>query len=99
MNLHDALFHWLQMKKVAEARPNDRAALDTMQFFTDVLLEDHQLAHFELFEQDEEFYYVSFRKMEEEEHSVKRFKRQRPYCDRPEALSVAQSLNPTARMP
>lgn len=73
MNLHDALFHWLQMKKVAEARPNDRAALDTMQFFTDVLLEDHQLAHFELFEQDEEFYYVSFRKMEEEEHSVKRF--------------------------
>lgn len=43
MKLKDALFNWLQIKVVSEARPEDKAALDTYQFFSEILREDHHV--------------------------------------------------------
>jgi hypothetical protein len=45
MRFDDALFNWLQIQLVAEARPDDRAALDTRDFFMQILTEDHQIKH------------------------------------------------------
>lgn len=47
MKLEDALFNWLQIKVVSEARPNDRSAKDTLDFFTDIISEDHQVTQME----------------------------------------------------
>lgn len=44
MTRDDAIFNWLQIKHVAEQRPDDLAAQDTYKFFTSVLMEDHKLA-------------------------------------------------------
>ncbi|MCS1350578.1 hypothetical protein [Mechercharimyces sp. CAU 1602] len=41
MQREEALLNWLQMKIVCEARPHDRAARDTEQFFATMLREDH----------------------------------------------------------
>lgn len=43
MKLEDALFNWLQMKIVSEARPEDRAAEETRLFFEEILREDHSI--------------------------------------------------------
>jgi len=40
IRLEDALFNWLQIKMVCEARPLDRAALETESFFFKILTED-----------------------------------------------------------
>lgn len=45
MRLDDALFNWLQIQIVAEARPDDRAAIDTRDFFMQILTEDHGLTN------------------------------------------------------
>lgn len=45
MKPHDALFNWLQIKVVAEARPQDQAAQETVVFFEQILAEDHQIEH------------------------------------------------------
>lgn len=42
-------------------------------FFSDILTEDHKLSSFELAEQDDDFYYVSFRKVDEKESTMQRF--------------------------
>lgn len=44
MKREDALFNWLQIQIVADARPDDRSALDTASFFLDLLREDHQMS-------------------------------------------------------
>lgn len=41
IKLEDALFNWLQIKIVCEARPEDRAAKETEAFFHQILTEDH----------------------------------------------------------
>ncbi|WP_274651879.1 hypothetical protein [Paenibacillus humicola] len=41
MRFDDALFNWLQIQIVADARPDDRAAADTRDFFLQILQEDH----------------------------------------------------------
>lgn len=41
MQLHDALFNWLQIRIVAEGRPDDNAARETLDFFAQILAEDH----------------------------------------------------------
>ncbi|MEB3100661.1 hypothetical protein [Ferviditalea candida] len=46
MKLSDALFNWLQMQRVCEARPHDNAAKDTLEFFGQILREDHNLDQF-----------------------------------------------------
>ena len=46
MSLMDALFYWLQMKWILDARPDDEAARDTLGFFAQILSEDHRLASY-----------------------------------------------------
>ncbi|MDQ1912962.1 hypothetical protein RAC89_21440 [Paenibacillus sp. GD4] len=59
MNLQDALFNWLQIKIVAEARPEDLAAKETQDFFEVILKEDHQLKQFAA-EADETMYHIRY---------------------------------------
>ena len=60
MKLEDALFHWLQMKLVCDARPEDQAAKETLAFFAQILEEDHQLLRFALSAADDREYTVSY---------------------------------------
>lgn len=59
MKLEDALFNWLQIKYVAEQRPDDHAAQETYQFFTEILKVDHQLEDIEVLE-EEGMYLIQF---------------------------------------
>lgn len=59
MTKDDAIFNWLQIKYVAEQRPDDAAAQDTYQFFTSILTEDHKLEELRA-EVSEGMYVVSF---------------------------------------
>ncbi|CAG7620379.1 hypothetical protein ACFQI7_05815 [Paenibacillus allorhizosphaerae] len=59
MNLQDALFNWLQIRIVAEARPDDQAAQETKQFFEDILREDHKLDEFSV-TSDETMYRIKY---------------------------------------
>lgn len=43
MRLNDALFNWLQIELVREARPSDQSAKETVLFFEELLREDHQV--------------------------------------------------------
>ncbi len=60
MKLQDALFNWLQIKLVAEARPEDKAARETFDFFCTILTEDHKLADFEVSRIDQTMYYIAY---------------------------------------
>jgi hypothetical protein len=60
MKLHDALYNWLQIKLVAEARPSDGAAKETLDFFARILTEDHGLREFRIREMDEERIVVEY---------------------------------------
>lgn len=44
MRFEDAWFNWLQIHMVAQARPDDRAAADTLAFFRQILQEDHEVS-------------------------------------------------------
>ncbi|RTE07705.1 hypothetical protein [Paenibacillus whitsoniae] len=44
MKEQDAFFNWLQMHIVAEARPDDGAAKETLDFFEMILTEDHRVS-------------------------------------------------------
>ncbi|WP_044642448.1 hypothetical protein [Risungbinella massiliensis] len=43
MQIKDAIFNWLQIQIVWDARPSDRSAKDTATFFEQMLKEDHQV--------------------------------------------------------
>lgn len=43
MKRDDALFNWLQIQVVADARPDDQSAQETAAFFLQMLQEDHAL--------------------------------------------------------
>jgi hypothetical protein len=60
MKLQDALFNWLQIKMVSDARPDDKAAKDTMLFFEEILKEDHKLTSFQTVERDDTMIDVKF---------------------------------------
>ena len=60
MNLRDALYNWLQMKIVADARPEDQAAAETRLFFETILTEDHKLTEFSVGETTDRYYTVRF---------------------------------------
>lgn len=60
MDRKDALYNWLQIKLVSDARPDDRAAVDTVQFFETILTEDHRMSEYEIASMDEETIYVRF---------------------------------------
>ncbi|MEJ8544630.1 hypothetical protein [Brevibacillus borstelensis] len=42
MKREDALANWLQIRLVADARPDDRSAADTAAFFEEMIREDYQ---------------------------------------------------------
>ncbi|MGN7470072.1 hypothetical protein [Brevibacillus sp. SAFN-007a] len=44
MKRDDALFNWLQIQVVADARPDDLSAGETAAFFLQLLQEDHGLS-------------------------------------------------------
>ncbi|OAS13663.1 hypothetical protein [Paenibacillus oryzisoli] len=48
MKLGDAFFNWLQMHIVSQARPEDEAAKDTLDFFALILVEDHGVSNLEV---------------------------------------------------
>lgn len=60
MKLDDALFNWLQIHIVAEARPDDKAALDTERFFAQILKEDHQVERFEIVKTDDTMVHLRY---------------------------------------
>lgn len=60
MKLENAIFNWLQIKVVAEARPNDQAAKKTVDFFYEILVEDHSLQDIRV-EADDTMYTVRYR--------------------------------------
>ncbi|RCW46514.1 hypothetical protein [Paenibacillus prosopidis] len=62
MKLEDALFNWLQIRVVADARPDDQAALDTLEFFAQILTEDHGLTGFTIIKTDETMIHVKYEK-------------------------------------
>jgi hypothetical protein len=60
MVLQDALFNWLQIKIVSDARPEDGAAKETLGFFEQILTEDHKLTSFSISGSDETMLYVQY---------------------------------------
>ncbi|PTX65066.1 hypothetical protein C8P63_101294 [Melghirimyces profundicolus] len=66
MNLRDALFNWLQIKVVWEARPRDRSAEETTRFFWEILSKDHRVEEVQV-QREEEGYRVVYRRKGEEE--------------------------------
>mgnify|MGYP001165762413 CR=1 FL=1 len=64
MTQEDALFNWLQIQIVAEARPQDRSAQDTAAFFRQILQEDHQVEDL-TYAREQEWYILSGRTGEE----------------------------------
>lgn len=60
MKLQDALFNWLQIKTVSDARPDDHAAKETLDFFEVILSEDHQLTNFEVTRTDDTMMHIRY---------------------------------------
>lgn len=63
-SLQDTLYNWLTIKVVAEARPDDKSAQDTLQLFESILIDDHKLTDIEVTKEDP-MYYVSYIKANE----------------------------------
>ncbi|WP_257350602.1 hypothetical protein [Pseudalkalibacillus decolorationis] len=59
MNLQDALYNWLSIRRVTEERPNDQAARDTREFFEEILEDDHSVQNLEVLTEDP-FYIVVY---------------------------------------
>lgn len=70
MTLDDAVFNWLQIKYVAEERPEDQAAQETYQFFSEILKEDHKLKNIQV-KEEEGTYLIQF--IHEDKEREKRF--------------------------
>jgi hypothetical protein len=68
MQQKDALFNWLQIQIVWDARPSDVSAKDTVVFFETLLLEDHDITEIKMRLQNQE-YCISY-KQEGEEHTI-----------------------------
>jgi hypothetical protein len=60
MKLRDALYNWLQMAIVVEGRPHDRSAHDTLQFFEEILHEDHHVERVEIADRSEDLIDVRY---------------------------------------
>lgn len=70
MRFEDALFNWLQIKVVADARADDRAAQDTAQFFYEILVEDHKLTDIAVAEHGEGMLRMTYRQDGEPGHKT-----------------------------
>jgi hypothetical protein len=60
MLLNDVVFNWLQMKIVSEARPDDQAAQETLEFFDLILREDHLAQNIQVQFEGEHQYLVTY---------------------------------------
>ncbi|MFJ8530672.1 hypothetical protein [Bacillus sp. NPDC094106] len=60
-SVQDALYNWLTIKTVMEARPHDVAAQETYELFHNMLYEDYQLKNITV-EKDEEMYVITYEK-------------------------------------
>ncbi|BBH21249.1 hypothetical protein Back11_25940 [Paenibacillus baekrokdamisoli] len=60
MRLDDALFNWLQIQLVAEARLDDQAAVDTRDFFLQILTEDHLISSLRIDQVDNTMIHVYY---------------------------------------
>lgn len=65
MKREDALFNWLQIQIVADARPDDRSAQDTASFFREILQEDHQIKQL-AYRREQDWYILTGHTAEEE---------------------------------
>ncbi len=55
----DALYNWLSIKVVCDARPEDSAARETLDLFDDIVTNEHKLTNIEI-TTDDSMYYVSY---------------------------------------
>lgn len=60
MKLEDSLFNWLQIQLVAEARPEDQAARETVRFFEEILTEDHGVSDLAISAQDTTMIHIRY---------------------------------------
>lgn len=58
-SVQDALYNWLSIKVVCDARPLDTAARETLDLFDEIIKDEHHLTDIEI-TMDEVMYYVSF---------------------------------------
>lgn len=60
MNLQDTLYNWVQIKLVANARPEDNAAKETCDFFEQILFEDHKLTSIAIDRKDDTMLHIAY---------------------------------------
>jgi hypothetical protein len=60
MKLEDALYNWVQIRLVADARPDDNAAKETESFFAEILRDDHKLGHVHIAKTDDTMVHVRY---------------------------------------
>ncbi|WP_019242453.1 MULTISPECIES: hypothetical protein [Bacillus] len=60
-SLQDAIYNWLSIKIVSEARPNDTAAMETEEMFRAIVEKDHH-ATITSIEKKDELYLVTYEK-------------------------------------
>ncbi|MGX6442092.1 hypothetical protein ACWM35_02505 [Neobacillus sp. K501] len=58
-SVQDALYNWLSIKVVCDARPEDTAARETLDLFDDMIMNEYRLTNIEV-TTDEMMYYVSY---------------------------------------
>ncbi|RSK26886.1 hypothetical protein EJF36_08405 [Bacillus sp. HMF5848] len=59
-SLQDALYNWLTIKVVSDARPDDYAAKDTYQLFNDILVNTHHVSDI-VIHKDDVMYQLTFK--------------------------------------
>jgi hypothetical protein len=64
-SLQDALYNWLTIKVVADARPDDQAAWETERLFAEILKNDFQVTNLHI-TKDEAMYLITYEKDEQQ---------------------------------
>jgi hypothetical protein len=68
-SLQDALYNWLTIKVVCDARPDDTAAIETENMFRDILVNDHGV-DVKGIRKEEDMYFIDF-SQESEDKTVR----------------------------
>ena len=68
-SLQDALYNWLTIKVVCDARPDDTAAREHVIFLMRLLTDEHHFSNIEV-TTDEMMYYVSYQQGEKQKDAV-----------------------------
>lgn len=72
-SLQDALYNWLTIKIVCDARPDDSAAIETRDFFEDIITSQHHVSNIQI-TTDDVMYYLTY--LQGEETKKTRFPRE-----------------------